>query len=120
MIELLLKIEEKQVLNNLMKFYSEEWLTDFTEKDLINDIHKENLANTARNDLSAIINYNYCPGDVEIYKSKEETLLKIKEIANNYTNCDDLGRFIEDRHVRHALEEVAKAFQEILNLIEDL
>ena len=47
-------------------------------------------------------------------------LKRIKEIANNYDNCDDIGHYVQDTEARHALEEVAQAMCDISQIIDEV
>ena len=48
----------------------------------------------------------------------EQKIEQIKEIANNYDNCNDVGHYVQDTDARHALEEVAQAMGDISQIID--
>lgn len=50
----------------------------------------------------------------------EQKLERIREIANNYDNCNDVGHYVQDTEARHALEEVAQAMCDIPQIIDEV
>ena len=53
-------------------------------------------------------------------KQAEQKLKRIKDIANNYDNSNDVGHYVQDTEARHALEEVTQAMLDISQIIDEV